>query len=110
MAEYETFINKANHIIENKAQRECGEAVKKVNGLVESSCQDEVTFLQVVVEANSWIDFLAGSNDALYEFYKFRVFRFKNKLYIAQGLELNTDSPTRKKDDSRTSRNWENNS
>lgn len=86
----------ADCIVEDKVERELRKAVDEVYEIAGSRKPDGLVLVETVIDANEWIKFAAGDVEGLYDFYKFKVFRFEDKLYIAQGLEIDVEAKGKK--------------
>lgn len=86
---------RANQIIEDKVDRGLRDSVARVYELAGDAHINEDELVEVVIDANEWISFASGDDEGLYDFYKFKVFRFEDKIYLAQGLDIDVEAKGR---------------
>ena len=86
---------RADVILTNKVDYELKAAVAKVYTLIEQEPLSEEDLMEAIIDANEWISFTAGNQNGLYDFYRFRLYRCEDKIFVAQGTEYDTGAKGR---------------
>ena len=86
---------RADRIVEDKVDTELRACVARVYELAGVAHISEADLTEAVIDANEWISFAAGDDEGLYDFYKFKVFRFEDKFYLAQGFDVDVEAKGR---------------
>jgi formaldehyde-activating enzyme involved in methanogenesis len=80
----------ANKIVFNYTQKKSMEVAREIASLMNNSSKTE-DVIDLVIIANSWINFIAGDDDLLYEQNRYHVAIDKNGCTIFRGIEIDTD-------------------
>lgn len=84
----ERIFKQVGKICDDKAERELRNSNKKLNDLMGSGKVNEENLIKTAKETNQWIDYCAGTDNDIYDKYRFRLFKLGNRYFLAQGDEI----------------------
>jgi formaldehyde-activating enzyme involved in methanogenesis len=80
----------ANEIVFNYTQKQVADIAHEIADL-KNDTHDTDFVVDLIINANSWVNFIAGDNDELYEKNRFHLAMDATGVTIFRGVEIDTD-------------------